>query len=87
MAINDPLSQYTTVPYSTIQYNKITQIKQRNTQHSRQPSIRKIRKKNQEHILYTFKTPKRVEPEVDASQSSKIIEKKIENVKSEISTE
>ena len=48
---------------NVIQNNTITHI----TQHSRQPSIRKITKQNPEHILYTIKTQKRVEPEVDGA--------------------
>ena len=56
-----------TIQYSTIKYNTRTHITQNNTQHSRQHSIHKITEKNQEQILYTFKTEKRVEPEVDES--------------------
>ena len=57
-----------TIQHCKIQYNTITHITQNNIQHSRQPSIRKITKKKiQKHILYTIKTQKRVEPEVDES--------------------
>jgi len=45
----------------------ITHIIQNNIQHSRQRSIRKITKKNEEYILYPIKTQKRVEPELDES--------------------
>ena len=56
-----------TIQCNTIQYNTITPITQNNTQPSRQPSICTITKKNHEHILYTIKTQKRVEPKVDES--------------------
>jgi hypothetical protein len=36
-------------------------------QHSRQPSLRKITRKNQEHILHTIKIQKRIDPKVDES--------------------
>ena len=36
----------------TVQYSTITHITQNDIQHSRQPSICKITKKNQEHISY-----------------------------------
>jgi len=51
-----------------MQYNILntTHITQNNMQHSRRPSIRQITK-DQEHILCTIKTQKRVEPEVDES--------------------
>jgi len=57
-------SQDITIQYSTIQYSTITHVTQNNIQHSRQPSIRRITKKIQEHILYTIKTQKRLEPKV-----------------------
>jgi len=85
IVINDPLSQYTTVQSTTVQYNKVTHISQSNTQHSTHTSTGKITK-NLGYILYTTKTQKRVEPEVNASESSKITEK-IENLNSEESTE
>jgi hypothetical protein len=46
-----------------MQYNTITHITQNNIQHSRQPSIKKIKN------TYNIKTGKRVEPKVDESVS------------------
>jgi len=56
-----------TIKYSTVQYNTITDITQNNIQHSREYSIRKITRINQDHILYTINTRKRVEPKLDES--------------------
>jgi len=58
--------QARTIKYSRVQYNTITDITQNNTQHSREPSIRKIIRINHEHV-YTINTQKRVEPKVDES--------------------
>jgi hypothetical protein len=55
------------IQYSTIQYNTITGITQNNIRYSRQPSVRKITRINQEHTLYTISTQKLVEPKVDES--------------------
>jgi hypothetical protein len=56
------------VQYNTLQYNTITHITQHNIQHSNQLCTRKIiTTKNQERMLYTIKTQKRVEPKVDES--------------------
>ena len=66
-ARQDGTVQYSKIQYSTIQYNTITHLKHNNTQHSSQTSILKITKRNQEPILYTIKTQKRVEPKVDES--------------------
>ena len=58
--------QYGTVQYSAVQHNTITRITQINIQFSRQISIRrKITRINQEHTLYTIKTQKLLELEVD----------------------
>jgi hypothetical protein len=60
--------QCNSVQYNTLQYNTTTHITQHNIQHSNQLSIRKITTtKNQERMLYTVKTQKRVEPKVDES--------------------
>jgi hypothetical protein len=53
--------------YSTIQYITIAHFTQNNIEHPRQPSICNIIRINQEHILYTIKTRKQVEPKVDES--------------------
>ena len=53
--------QYNTVQYNTIQCNTITHITQNKIQHA------KLQKINQEHIFYTIRTQKRVEPKVDES--------------------
>jgi hypothetical protein len=59
--------QDNSIYYSTIQYTTITHMTQNNTQHSRQPSISKITKKYPQHTLLSYKTQKRVEPNVDWS--------------------
>jgi len=59
--------QNNTLQYVTIKYNTLTHITHNNIQHSRQPSISKTTKETQEHILYTIKTQKQVEPKVDGS--------------------
>jgi len=55
-----------TIPYNNT-HHRITQIAQNNIQHSRQFSICKIKRQNQEHILHTIKTQKHLEPKVDES--------------------
>ena len=54
------------IHYIIIQYNIITHITHSNIQHSRQLSIRKIKKKIK-NTYYTLKTQKLVEPTVDES--------------------
>jgi hypothetical protein len=56
--------KYNTIQYntSTVQYNKITHTTHNNLQRSRQNY-----KKNQERVLYSIKTQKRVEPTVEES--------------------
>ena len=46
-------AHYNTIQYNAIQYSTIliVHVTQNNIQHSRQTTIRKITKKNQEHIL------------------------------------
>ena len=66
MAVCYNARQDNIIQYSITQYNTITHITQNNIQHSRQPSILNITTtKKHEHILYTIKTQKRVEPTVD----------------------
>jgi hypothetical protein len=67
VALRYSARQYNTLLYSTVQYNTIADITQNNIQHSRQLSICKITRINQEHTLYTINTQKRVEPKVDES--------------------
>ena len=61
--------QDTAIHYIIIKYDKITHITHNNIQHSRQHFIHKITKQktNQEHLLYTVKNQKRVEPKVAES--------------------
>jgi uncharacterized ion transporter superfamily protein YfcC len=66
-ARQDNTIQYSTIQYNTVQHDKIAHITQNNIQHSKQLSIRKITKRNQEHILYSIKTQKRLETKVDES--------------------
>jgi len=62
--MQDRTIQYYTITHIT-EYH--THIAQNNKQHSRQPSICKIKRQNQEHILHTIKTQKQVEPKIDES--------------------
>jgi len=67
MAVCYNARQDNKIQYSTMLYNTTTHITQNNIQISRQLSIWKITRINQEHIFYNTKTQKRVEPEVDKS--------------------
>ena len=58
--------QYNIIQYRTTRYNTVTHITQNNTQHARQRSVLKIAN-NQEHVLFSIKTHKQLEPKVDGS--------------------